>query len=182
MDSQDRPNRIWKSVKQRLRFKLMACCGSSWNRVSDFTIREEDVVVQDQTQVARIEAQAEYINEDELDPMIVHVGQTSHARGMNLAMLLAAERHWRKAGPRKHKKPLMRLFEEIDGVDSKTSKWYIKEGGIDSLCCICMERNKGAAFIPCGHTYCRVCSRDLWLNGVSCPLCNRRINQILDIF
>ncbi|THU55555.1 hypothetical protein C4D60_Mb11t07810 [Musa balbisiana] len=50
------------------------------------------------------------------------------------------------------------------------------------VCCVCMVRHKGAAFIPCGHTFCRLCSRELWVNHGSCPLCNGYILEILDIF
>ncbi|XP_009628205.1 uncharacterized protein [Nicotiana tomentosiformis] len=75
---------------------------------------------------------------------------------------------------------LMRLLEETDGCDEKEE---VKEGvGNDTMCCVCMGRKKGAAFIPCGHTYCRVCSRELWLNRGYCPLCNRSILEILDIY
>ncbi|KAI3884172.1 hypothetical protein MKX03_013085 [Papaver bracteatum] len=49
-------------------------------------------------------------------------------------------------------------------------------------CCVCMIRPKGAAFIPCGHTFCRLCSRKLWVNRGNCPLCNTFILEILDIF
>lgn len=49
-------------------------------------------------------------------------------------------------------------------------------------CCVCMVRHKGAAFIPCGHTFCRLCSRELWVQRGSCPLCNNFILEILDIF
>ena len=85
---------------------------------------------------------------------------------------------------------LMRLLEETDGGDEETTMMTEKEkerekGGVegnDSVCCVCMVRKKGAAFIPCGHTFCRVCSRELWLNRGSCPLCNRSILEILDIF
>jgi hypothetical protein len=49
-------------------------------------------------------------------------------------------------------------------------------------CCVCMVRHKGAAFIPCGHTFCRLCSRELWVQRGSCPLCNNYILEILDIF
>ncbi|XP_019176594.1 PREDICTED: probable E3 ubiquitin-protein ligase LOG2 [Ipomoea nil] len=49
-------------------------------------------------------------------------------------------------------------------------------------CCVCMVRHKGAAFIPCGHTFCRLCSRELWVQRGSCPLCNNSISEILDIF
>ncbi|KAK8717892.1 hypothetical protein V6N13_045144 [Hibiscus sabdariffa] len=56
-------------------------------------------------------------------------------------------------------------------------------GGIlQHTCCVCMVRHKGAAFIPCGHTFCRVCSRELWVQRGNCPLCNGIIQEILDIF
>ncbi|RRT48237.1 hypothetical protein B296_00030234, partial [Ensete ventricosum] len=59
------------------------------------------------------------------------------------------------------------------------------EGGGDGMlyvCCVCMVRHKGAAFIPCGHTFCRLCSRELWVSRGNCPLCNGYILEILDIF
>lgn len=49
-------------------------------------------------------------------------------------------------------------------------------------CCVCMVRDKGSAFIPCGHTFCRLCSRELWVKRGNCPLCNTKILEILDIF
>ncbi|XP_038984303.1 uncharacterized protein LOC108511419 [Phoenix dactylifera] len=55
-------------------------------------------------------------------------------------------------------------------------------GGMYYVCCVCMVRHKGAAFIPCGHTFCRLCSRELWVSGGNCPLCNGFIFEILDIF
>lgn len=55
-------------------------------------------------------------------------------------------------------------------------------GGMEQTCCVCMVRHKGAAFIPCGHTFCRFCSRELWVQRGNCPLCNGTIQEILDIF
>lgn len=93
---------------------------------------------------------------------------------------------------------LMSLLEEGDGRQGTASSslfpegWDLKEedgnhnhnheGGLDPLCCVCMVRRKGAAFIPCGHTFCRLCTRELWVGRGSCPLCNRYIIEILDIF
>ncbi|KAK6124510.1 hypothetical protein DH2020_041743 [Rehmannia glutinosa] len=77
---------------------------------------------------------------------------------------------------------LMRLLEETDGYDGEMMKKEEDGEGCGSVCCVCMGRKKGAAFIPCGHTFCRVCSRELWLNRGSCPLCNRPILEILDIY
>ncbi|KAK2644614.1 hypothetical protein Ddye_019809 [Dipteronia dyeriana] len=80
---------------------------------------------------------------------------------------------------------LMRLLAETDGGDVEEERRAVGGGGgggNDTVCCVCMVRKKGAAFIPCGHTFCRVCSREVWLNRGSCPLCNRSILEILDIF
>ncbi|XP_027337836.1 E3 ubiquitin-protein ligase complex SLX5-SLX8 subunit SLX8-like [Abrus precatorius] len=57
-----------------------------------------------------------------------------------------------------------------------------KGGVVEYNCCVCMVRHKGAAFIPCGHTFCRMCSREIWVNRGNCPLCNNLILEILDIF
>ncbi|CAM8982947.1 unnamed protein product [Rhodiola kirilowii] len=53
---------------------------------------------------------------------------------------------------------------------------------VERNCCVCMVRHKGSAFIPCGHTFCRLCSRELWVNRGNCPICNGFILEILDIF
>ncbi|KAG5614069.1 hypothetical protein H5410_013893 [Solanum commersonii] len=83
---------------------------------------------------------------------------------------------------------LMRLLEVTEVYEGELLMEKEEEGGggvgvgSDSVCCVCMRRKKGAAFIPCGHTFCRVCSRELWVNRGYCPLCNRSILEILDIY
>uniref|UniRef100_A0A2P2Q9D6 RING-type domain-containing protein n=1 Tax=Rhizophora mucronata TaxID=61149 RepID=A0A2P2Q9D6_RHIMU len=67
--------------------------------------------------------------------------------------------------------------EEEDGKEDGGGS-----GGVEHACCVCMVRHKGAAFIPCGHTFCRLCSRELWVQRGNCPLCNGFILEILDIF
>ncbi|KAG4377594.1 hypothetical protein GLYMA_18G165000v4 [Glycine max] len=56
------------------------------------------------------------------------------------------------------------------------------EGSMEHTCCVCMVKHKAAAFIPCGHTFCRMCSRELMVSRGNCPLCNNFILEILDIF
>ena len=65
--------------------------------------------------------------------------------------------------------------EHADVEDSDGGETYVN-------CCVCVVRRKGAAFIPCGHTFCRLCSRELWVSRGSCPLCNGFILEILDIY
>ncbi|KAH7517551.1 hypothetical protein FEM48_Zijuj09G0077000 [Ziziphus jujuba var. spinosa] len=67
--------------------------------------------------------------------------------------------------------------EEEDEEDEEE-----ESNGVEHNCCVCMVRHKGAAFIPCGHTFCRLCSRELWVSRGNCPLCNGFILEILDIF
>ncbi|XP_059664487.1 putative E3 ubiquitin-protein ligase XBAT35 [Cornus florida] len=176
--------RPWKDLKQRLAFKGIGLCGSLWSlSVSNMNPSEDGLDPEQQEQepimgggggggVGQIPAV--------LSSAPPSVGQIPAYPGINLATALAEERNQRSVGPTVTPlRSLMRLFDETDGVDGEEGN---KEGGIDALCCVCIERNKGAAFIPCGHTFCRVCSRELLLNRGSCPLCNRSINEILDIF
>ncbi|KAF7825774.1 Zinc finger, RING/FYVE/PHD-type [Senna tora] len=61
--------------------------------------------------------------------------------------------------------------KEVEEDDDEEEEYY--NGGIrnciaENRCCVCMVRRKGAAFIPCGHTFCRQCSRELWVLGFLC--------------
>ncbi|PIA36087.1 hypothetical protein AQUCO_03400174v1 [Aquilegia coerulea] len=77
-------------------------------------------------------------------------------------------------------------IDEMDDELEGDKLDIVEEGGNEGVgeyvCCVCMVRHKGAAFIPCGHTFCRLCSRELWVNRGNCPLCNGYIQEILDIF
>ncbi|XP_039070017.1 LON peptidase N-terminal domain and RING finger protein 2-like isoform X2 [Hibiscus syriacus] len=180
MDGVDRERRRWRSFKERLGFKVMGCCGTTWGFGSmNTSVRDGDgdgvVEVEERVDPSR-----------NPDPGCINPAPVSS--GMNLAEALAAERHFRaapeperdSAGIKSPGTPLrvslMRLLEEEEVEESGT------EMGSDSMCCVCMGRKKGAAFIPCGHTFCRMCSRELWLNRGCCPLCSRSILEILDIF
>ncbi|GAB2240066.1 hypothetical protein Droror1_Dr00020584 [Drosera rotundifolia] len=117
------------------------------------------------------------------------------APSMNLAAALEAEREFRTTnenvyvGPARGgvaacgevvlKVTLMRLLTMDGGDEERERRGGV---GIDCVCCVCMVRKKGAAYIPCGHTFCRVCSRELWLIRGTCPLCSRSILDILNIF
>ncbi|XP_052177336.1 uncharacterized protein LOC127791474 [Diospyros lotus] len=173
MDGVDRGRGLWRELKQRLGLKgVIGFCGSSSWRSTGSSLRARFL---EEPLAGQIPAPE---RESEGPP----VGRASS--GMNLAAALAAERNLAaEAAGLMPLRALMRLAEETDGQDRKRRKMDGGDGGtVDAVCCVCMERNKGAAFIPCGHTYCRVCSRELWLNRGSCPLCNHAISQILDIF
>ncbi|PWA93071.1 RING/U-box superfamily protein [Artemisia annua] len=98
----------------------------------------------------------------------------------------------RDGGEREPRMSLMSLLEVdgssyVDGdvdddVVSVNTTGVVDENEKYNNCCVCMVRHKGAAFIPCGHTFCRLCSRELFVKRASCPLCNHFIVEILDIF
>ncbi|KAJ8648854.1 hypothetical protein MRB53_001877 [Persea americana] len=116
------------------------------------------------------------------------------AERTDLAAALAAERRQqlqrREVGDVSPARvSLMALLEETDtcpgvicGEGEEEEELGKERGRGDCVCCVCMVRKKGAAFIPCGHTFCRVCSRELWISRGNCPLCNASILEILDIF
>ncbi|KAL1211055.1 putative E3 ubiquitin-protein ligase LUL4 [Cardamine amara subsp. amara] len=175
MDGLDRTRRRKRTLKERLGFKRIGCCGPTWGfRLSSNT--RADVSFE-----TRLGSESDH-------------GTGPLNQGMNLATALAAERHYRTEETASGsltplRVSLMRLLdetaervvEEERETERLTASSTVK-GGNDSVCCVCMGRKKGAAFIPCEHTFCRVCSREVWLNRGSCPLCNRPIIEILDIY
>ncbi|KAL9355851.1 hypothetical protein Peur_053821 [Populus x canadensis] len=197
------------SLKERLGLRGLGCCGATWGFSPTTIVTNDDLDIDEERE--EIEAVVNTGQEEERvsDPGCLDPNPSpnqQHSSGMNLAAALAAERQFREAGSNimeptsvtdvgtenvgmtgtPLRVSLMRLLEDStegggggEGVLTETT-----EGGAgnDTVCCVCMGRKKGAAFIPCGHTFCRVCSRELWLNRGSCPLCNRSILEILDIF
>ncbi|QCD79769.1 baculoviral IAP repeat-containing protein 8-like [Vigna unguiculata] len=168
MDAVDGAQRRRRTLKERLRFSGMGCCGATW--VFRPTLRDEGGTPQPpQLQQQTNPGQDPNPNR----PECVGPRGSGSGSGMNLAAALAAERQLRES--EEGRMSLMRLLEEKEGGEDAAVD-------NDSVCCVCMGRKKGAAFIPCGHTFCRVCSREMWLNRGNCPLCNRSVLDILHIF
>ncbi|CAA7022642.1 unnamed protein product [Microthlaspi erraticum] len=177
-DGGDRAMSKWRTLKQRLRFDWVSCCG-----VPTLRLRESETpIVADEENDDDDEnsGQNRVVDLSDSDPGPGLVAELDClTRGTrNLAEALAEERLARAEHVTEAKVaiPLMRLLAETDGCDTTT--WM----GSDQVCCVCMGREKGAAFIPCGHTYCRVCSREIWTSRGKCPLCNRLIYNVLDLY
>lgn len=176
IDGGDRAVSKWRTLKQRLRFDWVGCCGGPTLRLR-----------QSETPIAEEEDDDDE-EDDSGQNRVVELSDSGRIPGLdcltrggtrNLAEALAEERLARGEHVTEDvaKVPLMRLLAETDGCD-ETTTWM----GSDPVCCVCMGREKGAAFIPCGHTYCRVCSREIWMNRGKCPLCNRSIFDVLDLY
>ncbi|KAI5061624.1 hypothetical protein GOP47_0024129 [Adiantum capillus-veneris] len=72
--------------------------------------------------------------------------------------------------------------QQAHAVVPQEEEGLVGEEPLALFCCVCMVRRKGAALIPCGHTFCRICSKQLFAGRGACPLCNNLIVQLLDIF
>uniref|UniRef100_A0ACD5XCB3 Uncharacterized protein n=1 Tax=Avena sativa TaxID=4498 RepID=A0ACD5XCB3_AVESA len=97
-----------------------------------------------------------------------------------MALMEQADNHWDNDDDEEDSGSDSGAVEEENGEGRHEQDEEEEE--MARACCVCMERHKGAAFIPCGHTFCRLCSRDLWLARASCPLCNAFIHDVLHIF
>ncbi|KAL1372735.1 hypothetical protein HN51_002827 [Arachis hypogaea] len=182
-----------RTLKDRFRFTGMGCCGATWVfRPSPLTLTTHAAHQQEAPEAgAAVAASPPQETDPGQDPNRDGPECERPSTGMNLAAALAAERELRgsqEEGERDvvgsetpWRMSLMRLLEETEGGGGRGGGGDSEEGG-DWVCCVCMGRKKGAAFIPCGHTFCRVCCREVWLNRGTCPLCNRSILEILDIF
>ncbi|XP_073302298.1 probable E3 ubiquitin-protein ligase LUL4 [Primulina huaijiensis] len=200
MERFDRTVRRKKSLKERLGFNGMSCCGGViWGlgpttmSVRDDEEDQDDPINPETTNPNNATSTTQTPPNN--SPASPCVSQSTAVTGMNLAEALATERQFRAARDSDHegsiqspnsgtplRMSLMRLLEETECCDEGRKDELEDGGGCDRVCCVCMGRKKGAAFIPCGHTFCIVCSRELWLNRGSCPLCNRSIVEILYIY
>ncbi|XP_076945712.1 uncharacterized protein LOC143616900 [Bidens hawaiensis] len=159
-----------KSLHERLGLKSIVCCGSIWGfGASAMKAEPNDDEDENDVNVDSVRQQIDAADTND-EPEC-----TLPSPRMNLADALAAERQFRStSGTGDDTQPplsttetteevgtplrisLMRLLEETeketDGQDEDDEK---EELGRDEMCCVCMGRKKGAALIPCGHTYCR---------------------------
>ncbi|KAL5206720.1 hypothetical protein ABZP36_034929 [Zizania latifolia] len=98
-----------------------------------------------------------------------------------MALLEQTESHWSAgSGATVREQELVPAAASAAEVEQEPEICRGAAGG--GCCCVCMARAKGAAFIPCGHTFCRTCARELLAGRGHYPLCNAAIVDVLDIF
>lgn len=160
---------MWKALREKLGLtnsRSIGCCGALWGSkrfspvIDPAALRNADQIIEE-------------------------IAATERAGEMNLAAALAEERQMREAesflsapATEIERTSLMKWLEEEE-EEMEVKKEAV---GLGETCCVCMEKKKGAAFIPCGHAFCRGCARDIWIERRSCALCNRPILEILHIF
>ncbi|KAL9239122.1 hypothetical protein vseg_013472 [Gypsophila vaccaria] len=74
--------------------------------------------------------------------------------------------------------------EDYEDEDEEEEEETMEEelGKGESCCSVCMVKHKGSAYTPCGHNFCKLCSKELFVQKGNCPLCNNFILEILEIF
>ncbi|KAF7059703.1 hypothetical protein CFC21_066569 [Triticum aestivum] len=103
-------------------------------------------------------------------------GQGEERRVSLMALLEQAERQWTTAAARAG--AWTRVDQEAAAEEGEAGSGR----GVGGRCCVCMARRKGAAFVPCGHTFCRACAREVRAGRGRCPLCNAAIREVLNLF
>ncbi|KHN28773.1 hypothetical protein glysoja_045830 [Glycine soja] len=109
MDGVDRAQRRRRTLKERLRFTGIGCCGATW--VFRPIVREEGGGAQAHQQQTNA-AQDPNPNGSE------YVSPSPSGTSMNLAAALAAERQFREGEGTPLRVSLMRLGEETEGGDA----------------------------------------------------------------
>ncbi|CAF2102792.1 hypothetical protein BRARA_E03237 [Brassica rapa] len=102
-----------------------------------------------------------------------------------------------KSSAPKQTMSLMDLLEETDRQMGLTGARYAmdeeeedeededeeeEEGEGELSCCVCHVYIKGATFAPCGHTFCKLCSKELMAQKGHCPVCISFVLEFLEIF
>ncbi|GAV70704.1 zf-C3HC4_3 domain-containing protein [Cephalotus follicularis] len=145
----------------------------------------EAVAAQEAAEAATAAAEAENDEGDTDDVGTPEVAPQETVRMSLMDLLEETDRQMGLVGSRYMMGDEEEVYEEEyeeEEVEEQSAAGGGGGGGVEQTCCVCMVRHKGAAFIPCGHTFCRLCSRELWVQRGNCPLCNGFILEILDIF
>ncbi|KAK1632128.1 hypothetical protein QYE76_006443 [Lolium multiflorum] len=105
-------------------------------------------------------------------------GQGEERRVSLMALLEQAEQQWATATA-SGRGAWTRVEQDAAAEDEDQGN---TKRGVGGRCCVCMSRRKGAAFVPCGHTFCRACAREVRNARGRCPLCNAAIRDVLNLF
>lgn len=201
-DYSHRDKTAWKSLREKLRLKRNATVWISSNPIPSLNTPVLNRDNNDSHQLGSLLSSS--INEGgQSQPESAPSGGVTAEGRLQLGAVLAEER---ALSAREEETPpvtadmqparmsLMELLDENEGQMSlvgggggdgvEEERGAVEETSVaaEISCCVCMIRSKGAAFIPCGHTFCRLCSRELWVQRGNCPLCNTSISEILDLF
>ncbi|GJU91664.1 E3 ubiquitin protein ligase LUL4 [Tanacetum coccineum] len=72
--------------------------------------------------------------------------------------------------------------DEDEGEDEMEDDEGGEGGQCVKACCGCKGKHRGVPLGPCGHTFCKHCTKELHVTRGNCPTCNSFILEILDIY
>ncbi|XP_070003777.1 E3 ubiquitin-protein ligase SP1 isoform X1 [Nicotiana sylvestris] len=135
-----------------------------------------------------------YVSDKTIDQLIANLGKWSRwykyasmgftVFGVYLLLkhafryMMERKRHW------EYRRRVLAAAAKRTGHEDEGSN-ATTENGVDThhlmpdLCVICLEQEYNSVFVPCGHMCCcMTCSSHL----TNCPLCRRRIDQVVKTF
>ncbi|XP_038996502.1 E3 ubiquitin-protein ligase CSU1-like [Hibiscus syriacus] len=71
---------------------------------------------------------------------------------------------------------------EEEEEEEEEKEETVQSKGMEFTCCVCKVNITSSAYMPCTHTFCRLCSKEFSVQRGSCPLCNAFVLEILEIF
>lgn len=174
--------RSWKAFKDKLRLNRTGA-GSVWTSTSTTTTQNNNNNNNTTSLSQFLEQQNDVVGEDPDNAAPItrepssRGGDNDSAGPVSMLLMDLLEE------TTDHETELQVSSYKISDDDDEEKYCGEEEWGVvGNNCCVCMVRHKGAAFIPCGHTFCRMCCREIWVSRGNCPLCNNFILEILDIF
>ncbi|KAL3688909.1 hypothetical protein R1sor_015218 [Riccia sorocarpa] len=75
------------------------------------------------------------------------MSQSNHIQSSEASAVASSSR------PKMTLRSLLEQDEEDSGCEELREE-EVRHNGVNRVCCVCMLKKKGAAFIPCGHTFC----------------------------
>ncbi|CAN8269568.1 unnamed protein product [Cochlearia groenlandica] len=70
--------------------------------------------------------------------------------------------------------------EEEEEEEDEEDENHEEEGELH--CCVCNVKIKTSSFTPCGHMFCKLCSKELMAQKGHCPVCSSFVLEFLEIF
>ncbi|KAK4765863.1 hypothetical protein SAY87_007505 [Trapa incisa] len=72
--------------------------------------------------------------------------------------------------------------EEEEEEEEDGGSEVAEADGYKCCCCVCMVKHKVQPMVPCGHSYCKLCTKEMYVSRGNCPICNNFIQEIITVF
>ncbi|XP_071718079.1 uncharacterized protein [Rutidosis leptorrhynchoides] len=178
----------WKTFRDKLRLKR---AGKAWK--SSVPIPESDISMPKNNRMMVRHGSYRYSSEDETDEL-----EGEAIEKQRSTRLLPVETDPEEDENKSHNEEkqgddqqmsLMSLLSTdgsnyLENAEQEEEEEDHKEEdmGDCNVCSKCKGKHKGDALGPCGHTFCKNCTKEFHVSKGNCPTCNDYILEILDIY